>query len=79
MSLTYVIVDVFTDTPLQGNQLAVFEDGSALSDDQMQRLAREMNYSETVFLNPPHADERPAWKRPVNPATTGDACHQTVR
>jgi trans-2,3-dihydro-3-hydroxyanthranilate isomerase len=43
MSLAYVIVDVFTDTPLQGNQLAVPEDGSALSDDQMQRLAREMN------------------------------------
>jgi predicted PhzF superfamily epimerase YddE/YHI9 len=35
-----VIVDVFTDTPLQGKQLAVFEDGPALSDDQMQRLAR---------------------------------------
>jgi trans-2,3-dihydro-3-hydroxyanthranilate isomerase len=52
MSLAYVIVDVFTDTPLQGNQLAVFEDGSALSDDQMQRLAREMNFSETVFLLP---------------------------
>jgi trans-2,3-dihydro-3-hydroxyanthranilate isomerase len=52
MSLAYVIIDVFTDTPLQGNQLAVFEDGSALSDDQMQRLAREMNLSETVFLLP---------------------------
>lgn len=52
MSLAYVIVDVFTDTPLRGNQLAVFEDGSALSDDQMQRLAREMNFSETVFLLP---------------------------
>ena len=52
MSLAYVIVDVFTGTPLQGNQLAVFEDGSALSDDQMQRLAREMNLSETVFLLP---------------------------
>ena len=50
MSLAYVIVDVFTDTPLRGNQLAVFEDGSALSDDQMQRLARELNLSETVFL-----------------------------
>jgi len=36
-----VIVDVFTDTPLQGNQLAVLEDRSALSDDQMQRLAWE--------------------------------------
>ena len=52
MSLAYVIVDVFTDTPLQGNQLAVFEDGSALSDDQMQRLAREMNLSETVLPLP---------------------------
>src|SRR6266581_7261812 len=52
MSLAYVIVDVIADTPLQGNQLAVFEDGSALSDDQMQRLAREMNFSETVFLFP---------------------------
>src|SRR5258708_3957975 len=45
MSLAYVIVDVFTGTPLQGNQLAVFEDGSALRDDEMQRLAREMNLS----------------------------------
>jgi trans-2,3-dihydro-3-hydroxyanthranilate isomerase len=52
MSLAYVIVDVFTDTPLQGNQLAVFEDGSALSDDQLQRFAQEMNLSETVFLFP---------------------------
>jgi trans-2,3-dihydro-3-hydroxyanthranilate isomerase len=52
MSMAYVIVDVFTDTPLTGNQLAVFEDGSALNGDQMQRLAREMNLSETVFLLP---------------------------
>ena len=45
MSLAYVTVDVFADTPLQGNQLAVPEDGSALSDDQMQRRARETNHS----------------------------------
>ena len=38
MSPAYVIVDVFTDTPLQENQLAVPEDGSALSDDQIQGL-----------------------------------------
>jgi trans-2,3-dihydro-3-hydroxyanthranilate isomerase len=50
MSPAHVIVDVFTDTPLQGNQLAVSEGGPALSDDQMQRLARELNLSETVFL-----------------------------
>ena len=40
MSLAHVIVDVFTDTPLQGNQLTVLNDGMALSDDQMQRLPR---------------------------------------
>jgi trans-2,3-dihydro-3-hydroxyanthranilate isomerase len=53
-------VDVFTDTRLAGNPLAVFldahaaEDGGAgLSDDEMQALAREMNLSETVFVSPP--------------------------
>jgi trans-2,3-dihydro-3-hydroxyanthranilate isomerase len=48
----YVIADVFTDVPLEGNQLAVFIDGSGLSDRQMQRTAREMNLSETVFVLP---------------------------
>ncbi len=51
--LTYSIVDVFTDKPLQGNPVAVFDAGPALSAEQMQRLAREMNLSETVFLIPP--------------------------
>lgn len=55
MSLAHVIVDVCSDTPLQGNQLAVPEDGSALSDDQKQRPAREMNMSETVLLLPAEA------------------------
>jgi trans-2,3-dihydro-3-hydroxyanthranilate isomerase len=48
----YVIVDVFTDTPLQGNQLGVFTDARALSTEQMQRLARELNFSESVFVLP---------------------------
>ena len=52
MSLAYLIVDVFTDTPLQGNQLAVFEDGSALSDDQMQRFAQEMNVRDRFCFRP---------------------------
>src|ERR1019366_3699730 len=46
----YVILDVFTDVPLQGNQLAVFTDADGLGDDLMQRTARELNLSETVFL-----------------------------
>jgi trans-2,3-dihydro-3-hydroxyanthranilate isomerase len=49
----YVIADVFTDTPLQGNQLAVFTDGRDLPGEQMQRTARELNLSETVFFLPP--------------------------
>jgi trans-2,3-dihydro-3-hydroxyanthranilate isomerase len=48
----YLIADVFTDVPLQGNQLAVFTDGTGLGADVMQRTARELNLSETVFLLP---------------------------
>lgn len=46
----YTIVDVFTDAPLEGNQVAVFHDGFGLSDEVMQRTARELNLSETVFV-----------------------------
>lgn len=46
----YTIADVFTDVPLQGNQVAVFTDATGLSDEIMQRAAREMNLSETVFV-----------------------------
>jgi trans-2,3-dihydro-3-hydroxyanthranilate isomerase len=46
----YVVVDVFTDVPLQGNPVAVFADGSQLNGELMQRTARELNLSETVFL-----------------------------
>ena len=48
----YVVCDVFTDTPLAGNQLAVFTDAREIPEDVMQRLAREMNFSETVFVLP---------------------------
>jgi len=48
----YVVVDVFTDTPLAGNQLAVFTDAREIPEELMQRLAREMNFSETVFVLP---------------------------
>jgi trans-2,3-dihydro-3-hydroxyanthranilate isomerase len=55
-SLRYVVADVFTDTPLTGNQLAVFTDGRDVDEGLMQRLAKEMNYSETVFVLPSDAD-----------------------
>jgi trans-2,3-dihydro-3-hydroxyanthranilate isomerase len=46
----YAIADVFTDVPLEGNPVAVFTDGSDVSADVMQRTARELNLSETVFV-----------------------------
>ena len=52
----YFVCDVFTSRPLAGNQLGVFVDGRAFSPDEMQRLARELNFAETVFLLPPEND-----------------------
>jgi len=48
----YVVVDVFTDRPLAGNQLAVFTDARGLDDETMQALARETNLSESTFVFP---------------------------
>ena len=56
-----VQVDVFTETPLEGNPLAVVPDATGLSDLQMQSIARETNLSETTFVLPasaPAADYR---------------------
>ena len=55
-SFRYVVADVFTDTPLEGNPVAVFTDGRGLSDDEMQRLGRELNLSESVFVLRSEAD-----------------------
>ena len=55
-TLRYVVVDVFTDTPLQGNQLAVFTDAREIPEGMLQRLAKEMAFSETVFVLPTEAD-----------------------
>jgi trans-2,3-dihydro-3-hydroxyanthranilate isomerase len=55
MNLRYVIADVFTDTPLAGNAVAVFTDGSGVETERMQKLARETNLSETVFVLAPES------------------------
>jgi trans-2,3-dihydro-3-hydroxyanthranilate isomerase len=52
----YVVADVFTDRPLAGNQLAVFTDARELGDDEMQSLARELKFSESVFVLPPDGE-----------------------
>lgn len=55
MRLAYDIVDVFTDRPFAGNQLAVVHGAGDLSTEQCQAIAQEFNYSETVFPVP-HGD-----------------------
>lgn len=52
----YVVADVFTDTPLAGNQVAVFTDAREIAEELLQPLAREVNFSETVFVYPAAAD-----------------------
>ena len=52
----YVVADVFTETALEGNPVAVFLDAAALSAERMQQIANEMHLSETVFVLPPRRD-----------------------
>ena len=52
----YVVVDAFTQTPLAGNQLAVFTDGRGFDTAKMQSVGRELNLAETVFVLPPDGD-----------------------
>jgi trans-2,3-dihydro-3-hydroxyanthranilate isomerase len=62
------IVDVFTEKPLAGNQLAVVLDGEHIPDDVMQLITREMNFSETVFVLPPRNPNHAARLRIFTPA-----------
>ena len=55
-TLEYSVLDVFAERPLEGNALAVFHDARGLSDDEMQRIARETNLSETTFIFPSDAE-----------------------
>jgi trans-2,3-dihydro-3-hydroxyanthranilate isomerase len=52
----FVVADVFTDVPFAGNQLAVFTDARGIPEEQLQPLAREINFSETVFVYPAAGD-----------------------
>lgn len=52
MPLAFLHYDVFTHEPLTGNQLAVFVDGRGLGTEQMQAIAKEMNFSESTFILP---------------------------
>jgi len=52
----FAVVDVFTDEPLQGNQLAVFTDARSIPEELLLPLARETRFSECVFVYPPSGD-----------------------
>src|SRR4051812_14559375 len=49
----YRVVDVFSEHALEGNPLAVFPDAAGIDEGTMQRIARELNLSETAFFVPP--------------------------
>ena len=49
-NLVFYILDVFAEKKYAGNQLAVVRNAGSLSDEQMQKIAKEMNYSETTFI-----------------------------
>jgi trans-2,3-dihydro-3-hydroxyanthranilate isomerase len=68
MRYRYYTCDVFTEHRFGGNQLAVLPEAAGLSGEQMQRIAREFNYSETTFVLPP---DDPAHARRVRIFTPG--------
>lgn len=68
MTRPYAILDVFTSTPLEGNGLAVVLDSSGLTGEAMQKIAREFNLSETVFVFPPDNPVHEAKVRIFTPA-----------
>ena len=67
-SLSFITADVFTDRIFGGNPLAVFPDGRGLDDVTMQRIARELNLSETVFVLPPETAQETRRLRIFTPA-----------
>src|SRR6185295_3355767 len=77
------IVDVFTDTPFGGNQLAVLTDARGLTTEGMQAITREFNFAESTFVLPPEDPANAAQVRIFTPArelpfaghpTVGTAC-----
>ncbi len=75
----YVVVDVFTNNKLEGNPLAVFPEGPGFDTQTMQRIARELNLSETVFIFPPTSSDAVAKLRIFTPGREMDfAGHPTV-
>ena len=79
MSYDFYTADVFTDRMHGGNPLAVVPKANGLSDEQMQAITREFNYSETVFVFPPEESSNTRRVRIFTPgAELPFAGHPTV-
>ena len=76
MRYRFVTADVFTDQLFGGNPLAVLPDARGLDDALMQKIAREFNLSETVFVQPP---DQPAHTRRLRDTPAGPACPRVGR
>ena len=83
MRYDYTIVDVFSDVPFGGNQLAVLTDARGLTTEAMQAITREFNFPESTFILPPEDPRHAAKVRIFTPArelpfaghpTVGTAC-----
>src|SRR3954451_1772262 len=66
--MRFVTLDVFTEHRFAGNPLAVVHDAVAIDDAEMQAIAREFNYPETVFVLPPADPAHRAKLRIFTPA-----------
>lgn len=79
MRVPFVTVDVFTDRPFGGNQLAVFPDARAIDPALMPAITREFNFSETTFVLPPDDPSHAARVRIFTPGRElAFAGHPTV-
>jgi trans-2,3-dihydro-3-hydroxyanthranilate isomerase len=69
MTIPFYIVDVFTEKKYAGNQLAVFFNAQDLTTNQMQEIAREINFAESTFVTAINAENRQATVRIFTPAS----------
>ena len=75
----FIQADVFTNRPFTGNPLAIIPDGSGLTGQEMQAIAREMNLSETTFVLPPTDPKARFQLRIFTPAAEVELCgHATL-
>jgi len=68
MTIPFYIIDVFTEKKYAGNQLAVFLNAADLTTDQMQQIAREINFAESTFVTLIAAEDNKATIRIFTPA-----------